>query len=396
MSPRLRPFIAMGQIYPAGSVYAPRANAAASRWMPNDAALLDALTGNQLCIAGTMPVVCSGGVQCDATLALLEEAGLEIATHRHVYDDAACAAGLALRAAGEYAGRLVIQHAHPDDVLPPARQWIDPALLRYLNNKANLAELAPPAHVPPRRVVAREAFFASPAPALPVVLKAVTDESTGGGGAVRVCRSLEDISAARDFFSPCTHVVVESFLRIARNLCLHFAVMPEGRTVYLGFAEQDVTDAGRYRGNWMEISAALDRAIVDAAMPVVERAGELGYRGVAGIDVAITDQGRIYVVDLNFRVNGSTHAVLLAPALLEAFGPAMLHMRSFRCAAGIEPMIAAIRRVRREHAIVPTMLFDPAPAGYRDPEARCGAMVLGSSRDEILAIEAELARHGLS
>ena len=65
---------------------------------------------------------------------------------------------------------------------------------------------------------------------LPIVLKAATDLSSGAGADVAICRTIDDLAAARERFAGCKRLVVESCQSILRNLCLHYAVMPDGTT----------------------------------------------------------------------------------------------------------------------------------------------------------------------
>ena len=60
-------------------------------------------------------------------------------------------------------------------------------------------------------------------------------------------------------FEKCEQIVVEEVLEIVRNPCLNFAVMPDGEVRYLGFADQDISPEGKYRGNWIELESALSR-----------------------------------------------------------------------------------------------------------------------------------------
>jgi hypothetical protein len=94
------------------------------------------------------------------------------------------------------------------------------------------------------------------------------------------------LKSAERLFQPCAQIVVEELLGIVRNPCLNFAVMSDGEVCYLGFADQDVTAAGKYRGNWIDRSSPIPQAAVDAAMEPVRRGAALGYRGV----VASTSQ----------------------------------------------------------------------------------------------------------
>jgi hypothetical protein len=326
----------------------------------------------------------------------MHEAGLETGTHTHVYrgEDDAIERARELAAKGE---RLVVQHAYPTGILPPGALWMDASLLAYLNNKANLRELVPDGQRPCREMRSYAAIFGDGGggPALPIVLKVATDLSTGAGVAVAVCRDDRDVAAAAQRFAGCADaLVVEEYLPIARNPCLHFAVMPDGVVRYLGFADQDVTDGGRYCGNWMELGEVLPRRVVDMATAIVKRGASLGYRGVAGIDMAILDDGQILVLDLNFRVNGSTAAVLLAPAIRGALGPGLAHLRSFTALNSLERMTRVLRDAVRDGQLIPLAMFDADAAGHAGKPARLSAIVLGGSKEEVLDVEGALAGEG--
>jgi hypothetical protein len=398
MSRLLRPILAFDEVYGPGRVYAPRAHPETSRWITRDPALLDWLTGNQLCVAGLMPVVCSAGAVTPRAWELLAEGGVARPSAPLIYKGEKQAFEVARAAVAK--GKLVVQHAYPAGVVDEAAQWVTPQLLARLNNKANLPDMVPAGHVPPRTVYARARVFGGITPRLPVVFKAATDHSTGGGVAVAVCRTAQDVSDAAGRFESVTQVVVEDYLPIARNVCVHFAVLPGGQSVYLGFADQDITDGGKYRGNWIELGSVLPQRAVDVALDVVRRGAAMGYRGFVGIDIALLEgdeEGRrAQVIDLNFRVNGSTAAALLAPAILSARGKATLHLRTFLGQNGFAAMISAARAATKSGKIIPLSAFDPEAAGHAGVPPRLVALVRAESRHDALGIETDLARSGLA
>lgn len=385
----LRPALTMSDIYGPGLILFPRAHDAACDWLPNGPHMLDSLTGGQLAIAGDMPVVCSAGFKSRAGLELMALAGLEPAPHRIHYR-----AGEAFAALFAGDGKLVVQHAFPDGVWPADRFWIDPALLRRLNNKARLGELVRAENIPARKVVDRADYFGS-TPRLPVVIKIVSDQSNGGGLGVAVCTTAAEWRAAAQIFANCDQVVVESFLDIARNPCLNFVVMPAGEVRYLGFADQDVTSGGKHRGNWMALGASLPESVIEVAAEPVRRAAGLGYRGIAGIDLALTRDRKTYVLDLNFRVNASTPAILLAPAIAEKRVDGVMHFRRIGGPRRAQDLATALTPHVEGGRIVPLNLFDAHGAGYPDVAASAQVLVVGDSREDVQRIEAELASAGI-
>ncbi len=395
MTAPLRPVLTMAEVYGPDHVYAPRAHPKTCDWIVRDPALLDALTGNQLPIAGDMVVVCSTGVTTPPGLELLAEAGLQPAASTHTYCGEQHAFEITTRFA-ECGKKVVVQHIYPDGVLNDSALWIDPRLLAYLNNKANLAELVPAAHLASRCVVTPETFFGcGAAQPLPIVLKVATDLSTGGGFDIAVCRNIDDLAAARERFAACERLVVESFQSILRNLCLHYAVMPDGTTRYLGFADQDIHANGRYRGNWISLGSTLPSEVIDVGLAIVTRGAVPGYRGFVGVDIAQTEEAHWVVLDLNFRVNGSTTAALLAPAIQRVVGPCCLHLRGFACDAGFMPLLAATRSALRSGRLIPIGMFDAAAAGHPGRPSRLSALTVADSPAGAHRVEVELAASGL-
>jgi len=390
MRPPLRPVLTMSDIYGRGHFFFPRALNGFSDWLPNDPHQLDSFTGGQLAVAGDMPVVCSAGFDSAAGTELLALSGIETAPNRIEYRAGEELDALA-RAVASHGGTAILSHALPAGTIESERCWIEPTLLAALNNKARLGDFVPAASMPARRVVERAQYFSTKRRQLPTVLKAASDQSSGGGCAVAICRNDEDLERAERLFESCDRIVEEELLDIVRNPCLNFAVMPDGEVRYLGFADQDVTPEGKYRGNWLERDSPISEADVEAAAEPVRRSAALGYCGFAGVDIAVTPDGRTYVLDLNFRANGCTTPLLLEPALRERSGAAVMHFRKLESSAGAGELARRLRPYVANGRVVPLNLFDASAAGYPGKPASVQALVLGSSRADVLEAEAEIA-----
>ena len=385
----LRPCLTMAEVYGSGLVFFPRALQGSIDWLPKEAYQLDSLTGAPLPVAGDLPVVCSAGFDTPAGAELLALAGVAAAPNqiRFAGGEELEALARALAVPGQMA---VLSHAPPRGAIDPEQCWIDLGVLADINNKANLATLAKTQHVPQRELVSPREYFAGGERLLPIVLKAVTDQSSGGGYAVAICRTRDELKSARQLFAGCDRIVAEQFLEIVRNPCLSFAVMPDRSVRYLGFADQDVTPDGKYRGNWLELDSPLTEADIEAATEPVRRAAAMGYRGFAGIDIALTPDGRTYVLDLNFRVNGCTAPLLLATAVREQTGAPVIHFRRLVASAGAKELARVLRPHVVSERVIPLNLFDPETAGYTGKPGIAQALILGDSRAEILAVESEI------
>ena len=395
MAARLEPTLTLGDIFGTESLYSPRASPNACAWLPREAAVLDMLTGNQLTILGSMPILCAAGVSTPEALGLLHDAGFQVPAAPCRYRDGADYLRLLWELSGS-GRKIVVQHVHPIAELTPDACWVPPATLSFLNNKGNLAALVDAPHLPTRRIVAKDRLMAKPSPAdLPVVVKAVTDESTGGGFDVLICDTSEELDCAAAHFGACADVVVEDFIGIRRNLCLNYAVTAAGRITYLGCAEQ-VSDAhGKYHGNWIGAESEAPRVAVEVGARVVRAGFDRGYWGCVGIDMAVEEDARVVVFDLNFRLNGSTAALLLAKSVLARLGQPVMRLRSWRGKGTYRQMLNAAYTALGRGLLLPLNSYDPAAGGRPDAPLRMAGLVIGGSRDEVREREGELATLGL-
>jgi hypothetical protein len=393
----LVPRLSLADVFGPGVVYVRRPSPSASRWLPREPGVVDFIAGGQTAIAGPMPVVCCEATAGPETLALLSEAGLPVEATLHTYR--APADYLATLARLATAGwRFAMQTQHAESEVPAARCFVDPELVRTVNDKGRLAELVPPDLVARRRVY-------PPADLPPsadlvgergVVLKAANRAPSGAGASVRVCRTPSDVDRARAEMAEEPGIVVEELLDVARSSCVHALVRDDGTVEPLGVAEQVCDADGGYHGNWLDAAsdALVPEAVVESVRSIVGRAGERGYRGFAGIDVAFLPDGRARVLDLNFRMNGSTPAVCLREALERGRGARVVRSRSFRCDSSFDALLGAARRAVARGTLVPLSLYDPrACAGGGVP--RMSGLVLGPSRGAVREEEERLAAEGV-
>ena len=249
MSAWLKPIQSLSQIYGSDVIYSPRASSNACTWLSQDDFILDSMTGGQIPVAGDMPTLCAAGASTPEGLQLLRDAGFDLPRKVFRYSTVTDYVHK-LKNLHNERRKIALLYVHPASELPPEACWVKPETLSFLNNKANLATLVSPCHVPARRMLMPSHLITELSPhRFPLVAKAATDESSGGGVDVAICRTSRDLKRAAVLFQSCTRVVIEKFLPIKRNLCLNYATTDEGMIYYLGCAEQ-VSDAqGKYQGN---------------------------------------------------------------------------------------------------------------------------------------------------
>lgn len=394
--PRLHPALTLAAVFGAGSVYCPRPSFTVPGWVPQDPAVLDLVTGRDLTMAGETTAVCSDSVASPEGLRLLADAGLPVRARLLRFrgrDEYAAV----LRDLQQSGARVVAQHVHDPAELAPTSCRIPPSLSSFLNNKGNLARLVPPDLLAARLVFPTDALPGSVALLAhgPVVLKVASDRPTAAGFDVWICREPEEVDVARPALDGAEHVVVEAFLDIRRNLCVHFVVEPRGSVRFLGIADQVCDARGRYLGNWIGAVGGVPSAAASAGKKIAEPAAALGYRGFAGLDMAVCADGRLRVFDLNFRVNGSTVAVLLSEEIRRLRGMPVMRLRSFLAGADFGGMIAGAREAVARGILVPLATYQPAESGRPADPPRLLGLVPGKSRMDVRRHEEELERCGL-
>lgn len=390
----IRPSFTLMEVYGQGLLFNSRASFTSFGWLPVDQAVLDSLTGSPLTIAGDMPVLCSRSVVNEKSLLLLRKAGFEIATNIEIFNNKKDY----LSKLTHNSSRVILQHVHPKNELAVKKYWILPELLSFLNNKANLKRLVPNGYVPHRKSVPLSSlfidkFFTEIKP--PVVIKAASDQSSGGGVGVRICRSEEDIYSAAHYFASCDSVVVEDFIPIKQNLCVQFVAICDRRIIYIGSAEQVIDDQGRYMGNWLDPHCEPPETAISVGKTIMEQAVSLGYRGFAGFDMALLFDGRILVFDLNFRLNGSTVALLFYESIVKALATPVLRHRSWQIHGSFGELLAVVQMAMDKGYLIPLSIYNPEESSYPNSNPTLKGLLLGTTREQVSERERQLAERGL-
>jgi len=392
---RLTPKLTLFDLCGPGHVFNSRLPDNAAEWSLGNPGTADAVTGNQLTIVGPMPVLCSATVASPDGLAVLREVGFKLEAEIVTFTDSGDRLER-MKALARKGLVFIDQHAQPDPDLHPGRSWVDFPGLSFLNHKGNLSRLVPPPFLPTRSLCKPSGLAGSIKDPVrfPVVVKAGTEKSTGGGKSVLLCRNESELTQAQAFFQQCESVIVEDFFVMRKNLCLNYAVFPDGKIEYLGAADQIVNAELNYMGNWLGPEADPSPDLVQAGREVMTAAWNLGYRGFAGLDAAILEEESFIIYDLNFRFNGSTTPLLLYDALLKQFGLTVAQHRRWEYQGEFKPMIAALFRAIEKHDFVPFCIYDPGTTHSLRLKPRVSALLLGKSREEVHEKEKELNQIG--
>ncbi|UZJ78025.1 ATP-grasp domain-containing protein [Fictibacillus sp. KU28468] len=394
--PAIVPRYTFSEIYGPDLIFNPRPSFAHNKWIPDCPVKLDLLTGSQFAVLGSMPVICNRSVTTKKATELYERAGLLLRFPVHEYSTEADYRNIFGRLEKEQK-KMVVQHIHPEEEMSSENYWIDPRLVQYLNNKANLEELVPSGHAPKRKsTTAAELHDQLETFPFPCVVKAATNEANAAGFDVFICKNQEDIDRAANFFASCEGIVIEEYLEIEHNYCVQFACTADDRLIYLGSTIQNITEDGKYKGNWVDKESEPDDEVIKVGRRIMEEGCKRGYKGIAGFDIAVTADGRKIAFDLNYRVNGSTAALLMRDSVEEQLGKKVIKFVSWESKGGIEPLYDEVKRGIEDRYFIPLSIYNGSESPYEDAATLIQGLVLGDTREEADQKEYIFQRAGLS
>ena len=397
MGALLNPTMTLADILRPATIVSQRPHEDSVDWLPSHPVWIERTSGSPLPLVGTRPVVCHEAVATDAALRLLEVAGHEIPSEILTYRSPAEFRDH-IRSGARKGRELFVTYPPRNPLCPESAYWIPLPLLRYLNDKANIAELLPGDRVPERRILLQAelaSFLDRAVQHLPFVLKASTKLGTGGGAGLVICRNAADVERARGRLASAERVVVETFYEFTSSWCVNVAVSREG-VRYLGVAQQICSEEGVYLGNWCE-SGPHDEALASIGEHAGRAGRQLGYFGILGVDVGRTVDGRWLAHDLNFRLNGSTPQTLLHTALERTWGITV--SRFAPCLTYDGPYASMIQqlteRTKRGH-LLPLATFDGRLVEAGSEESSCGVLLLGDSRQQVVSRLGQLHTAGFT
>ncbi len=352
-----------------------------------DPHLCDANTGPIMAIADQTPVICSAGVASPCGLDLIGAAGLPVSREIRTYRTTEGFHRLVgdVLAGGE---RLLCQHVHDEDEVPADACLVAPSLLRYLNNKANLPAIVGPDGAP-RRTQINPGDVATLRVDESWVLKVCSDDSCGGGFGVYVHQAGTAI-AQPAFVQPGAELIVEEYLDLVENWCVHFCVEAIGAPRLIGATEQMISATGAYGGSRVGGSVP-PPAAAELCQAVAERARGLGFIGFCGIDTGLTSSGELRVFDLNFRINASTPPLLVLNSIAASRGPSWEgrgRWQTYRHSGPLTDLVKRLEAVYPDRALVPIASYDPAFTANGAGPSLLSALLLGDDEPDLRRLTA--------
>lgn len=360
------PLKTLDQLYPPDSFFCARTTRAAMRWNVADADALpayrlDASPAQLLGFAGDMPFLAHEAACTPEALEFLDQCGLPKPKQLHTYRtarEAAAEAAMLIKQGGKlvYNFGVLPELESPDGLLTPLHQYLQ------LNAKSHLPQLVAADYQPPRELcsVSQLAGVRSTRWTGPVFLKVAGEVSNGGGAAVRYCSQPVDLETVAEQFNrrlkPDDTVIIEEDCAPLHSWCAGVAIH-DNKVDWLGASVQLFYKPSVQSGNLLSPEGP-PAVIRDLALDIARRAGQSGYRGIAGFDIGEMENGNPIVFDLNFRPNSSTGLLLAGPAALHNTGLAVAQTFHLRHDGPLEAIFKLVQEDAAAGRIIPGSMFD--------------------------------------
>ncbi len=360
------PIKTLDQLYPAGSFFCARTTRAVMRWNVVDVDALpeyrlDASPAQLLGFAGDMPFFAHEAACTPAALDFLDlcqlPRPLRLNTYRTVQEVAAGAMGV-IRQGGKLVHNFGVlpELESSGGLLTPLHQYLQ------LNAKSHLPHLIDADYLPPREVcpVGQLGNLHQTCWTGPVFLKVAGEVSSGGGAAVRFCSQPADLEIAVEEFNrrlkPDDMIIIEKDCAPLRSWCAGVAIH-DNRVDWLGASVQLFYKPAVQSGNLLSPEGP-PAVIRNLALDIARKAGQSGYRGIAGFDIGEMETGKPVVFDLNFRPNSSTGLLLAGQAALHQTGLAIAQTFHLRHDGPLDAIFETVQKDAAAGRIIPGSMFD--------------------------------------
>jgi hypothetical protein len=359
--PQLEPRMHLSDLFPQGTVFAPRSSAEQTKWVYSATMSLDTATGNTITVMGRMPLICHRAVATPQIQEFLGLAGHTLPSDMDVYDSEEESVALALERArtGE---RLAYIYPPPSELQTLPCFLVPVPEYNFLNDKSHMPLFVDPRFLPSRQLFPPDALdeLAASIPIWPVFVKVAFPGASGLGSDVRFCPNAQSWSDAlewlRDRCAGISAVIVEEAVDILTCWCLNVGVLETGCR-YLGAAIQLFDAPARQWGSRIDPDDQPPAQAVELALTIAEKARSRGYLGVCGFDIGVSPKGEVFVFDLNFRLNGSTTQLLLHDAATARAGARVSQSWQRVIPGPLEPLLERLTPFADAGRFVPTRFY---------------------------------------
>ncbi len=207
-------------------------------------------------------------------------------------------------------GEIIMAQPYTDKSLRNAFQ-IAPEITVFLNDKKNMNSYIHEKYLPKEYGRYENGkIFADSQDTLPIPCVIKISSSSAGDG-VRICRTAEDLEMAKKDFSPRSGLVIAyEFIKSVKNYCIQFGIPfdTQKEIEIIGFNEQVIGKCGEFLGGMVpaiQHKKELEPVYEALLHEILPKVRAMGWYGVGGLDVLLTEQGDFYCIDPNFRMTAT-------------------------------------------------------------------------------------------
>ncbi|MBW4598104.1 MAG: ATP-grasp domain-containing protein [Calothrix sp. FI2-JRJ7] len=285
----------------------------------------------------------------------------------------------------------------PFDGLKPEKHAVAPDTHYHLLSKATLAELGVPC--PKYQTYNLDSVDINDIelPEFPYLIK--TSHGLSGEGTY-IIQSQSDLdycfAEIKKYVESrlLSTIVVSEFIKnVVNNYCVQFYISKTGDIKLIGVTNQLVTNEGNYIGGLVHYRENMSM-FFDMIAAIGKYAHSRGYFGVIGFDVLQDRDGSLYVIDANFRVNGSTPLCLQRHTLLKLGKEVANYSSDYRIAGTLEFTLKTLQlELERKDFII---LSAQESVSYGKIYTEIYGIVTGETLEDMQHIEQRLKDKGLS
>ncbi|MES2980949.1 MAG: hypothetical protein V4727_01440 [Verrucomicrobiota bacterium] len=381
MSPLL-PALLPDQLYPANAAYMGRTNLFETRMLGYHELQLDIATSVLMGIINGRAAIRHEAAAGPEILDLFSRAGIKVDEEIHLYQTEAEARACADRLA-KTGHQFFWPYPLPAGYYPESAHLVSPDLYRRLNAKQNIAQLVSQEHLANQQVMSHE-MLAAYEPTSAICLKAAGDAATGFGYAVFPCLDRAAFVKARAWFQERQNdipaILIEEWIDVDRCWCVGLAIS-ETQTICYGGAEQMFSTPGKQSGSIVDSNFSFPDEGASLAVKVGEAARKLGFRGIAGLDIGRSADGRFILFDPNFRIASSSSQLLFHPAASLRSGLAVSQSFQVTPVGDFKHVAQKLHGPIDEGWFMPTRFFNVAKHTLSNGKHMVSGFVMGADRE---------------
>jgi hypothetical protein len=222
---------------------------------------------------------------------------------------------------------------------------------------------------------------------LPFVVKSTHGLSGGGTWLVRTEEQRESVTKMI-YKQKYDKVIISDMIQdVVHNYCLQFYVSKRKENdIFIGATRQIVDECGGWEGGIINFSEQeyLEQKLKNITEHMSEYLRGQGYFGVVGVDVLEDRNEKMWVIDLNPRVNGSTPMCLLSKHMMSINRPLMSYLGEIKF-KGMDPdnVLDSLSEFFYQSSVVLLGL-----ANLEDEKSTsCFVMISGRDMDDLAQVE---------